>query len=78
MILYYIETTSGECFSETEETMKTTWLGEVSKITKISHGRFRIDFISGTIYPKEDDKIINTLIIYPANIKQILYKHGDN
>ena len=78
MTLHYIETTSGECFSETYETMKRTFYGEVSKITKLSHGRFRIDFISGNIYPKENDKIINTLIIYPANIKQILYKHGNN
>lgn len=78
MILHYIETTSGDFFSETDETMKLTFYGEVSKITKLSHGRFRIDFISGNIYPKQDDKIINTLIIYPANIKQIHYTYGNN
>ena len=75
MILHYIETTSGECFSEIDERFKYTWIGEVNKITKLSHGRFRIDTTQNN-YPDEETK--HTIIIYPANIKRIYYNHGNN
>jgi len=75
MILHYIEITSGECFSEIDERFKYTWLGEVNKITKLSHCRFRIDTTQNN-FPDEETK--HTIIIYPANIKRIYYNHGNN
>lgn len=75
MILHYIETTSGECFSEIDKSFKDTWLGEVKKITKLSHGRFRIDLTQNN-YPEEETK--HTVIIYPANIKRIYYNYGND